>query len=166
MRYIYGQNQRLSSMSKLDELKTTINQLLADARAKDAIALLRRTIRPELAFQPELDAYAHNLTAAESAFGQDTIPFSEKMQAETLAVAGLQSLLARLRPDDLLPAPAALTEAERAGKQRLLDLATQKHDRLQTAHLLETDEARRFAYEKTLQELAAQIAALKSELNP
>lgn len=152
-------------MSRLDELKTMANQLLADARAKDALALLRREIRPELDFHGELNAYEHNLTDAESAFGQNAIAFSEKMQVVTRAVAGLQSLVARLRPDDLRPAPAGLTEAERAGKQRLLDLAATKHARLQTAHLLETDEARRFAYEKALEELAAQIATLKSELN-
>jgi len=153
-------------MSKLDELKTTANQLLADDRAKDALALLRREIRPELAdFHSELNAYEHNLTAAESAFGQNAITFSEKTQVVARAVAGLQSLVARLRPDDLRPAPATLTEAERAGKQRLLDLAATKHTRLQAAHLLETDEARRFAYENAIQELATQIAALKSELN-
>lgn len=152
-------------MPKLDELKTTANQLLADARIKDAVALLRRELRPELDFHGELNAYERNLNTSESAFAQNSISFAEKMQAETRAAAGVHNLVARLRPDDLRPAPAALTEAERTGKQRLLDLAATKYARLQAAHLLETDEARRFAYEKNLEELAAQIAALKTELN-
>ncbi|MEQ1746532.1 MAG: hypothetical protein ABMA02_13965 [Saprospiraceae bacterium] len=122
-------------------------------------------LRPQLDFHGELNAFERNLTEAQTNFAQNRISFTEKMQANARAMAGVQYLAERLRADDLLPPAIALSEAERAGKQRLLDLATVKHDRLQTAHLLETDEARRFAYEKMIEELDAQIAALKTELN-
>jgi len=72
-------------MSKLDDLITTANQLLAAARIKDAIALLRRSVRPELDFQGELNVYERNLTAADGAFSQNVISFAEKSQTEARA---------------------------------------------------------------------------------
>lgn len=152
-------------MSKLDELKKTVSDLLADSRVRDAIRTLRSALRPELDFQKELKLYEHNLQHAESAFASGSMTAQGQLQVHALTTTGVQALTARLRPEDLLPAPGNLTDAERNGKQRLLDLAVEKHARLQSAHMLETDEARRFAYERTINELGAQIAALKSELN-
>jgi hypothetical protein len=153
-------------MARLDELTKTIHALLADARTRDAIRMLRETLRPNPDFQQELLLYEHNLQHAESAFAAGTMTAQAKMQALALAANGVQGLLSRLQPNDLLPAPGNLTDAERSGKQNLLKLASQKRDRLQEALLLETDAARCFAYEKKIEELNTQIATLKSELNP
>jgi hypothetical protein len=148
-------------MSNVEKLRKTIQELLADGRVKDAIPTLRAALRPELDFQHELRLHESNLQIADRDFNAGKISPQDNSRAYALATAGVHALAARLRDTDLLPPP----DAERSGKQSLLNLAAEKHARLQSAHLLETDEARRFAYEKSINELAAQIAALKSELN-
>lgn len=152
-------------MSNVEKLKKMILELLAAGRVKDAIPTLRAALRPELDFHHELLQYESNLQIADRNFASGKITPQENSRAYVLATTGVHGLSARLRDTDLLPPPDDLHDAERSGKQRLLDLAVEKHARLQSAHLLETDEARRFAYEKSINELAAQIAALKSELN-
>ncbi len=57
-----------------------------------------------------------------------------------------------------------LSELERKGYEQHLNLATQKLQRLQSAHLLETDASRQFAYEQEIQKLEMVVADLKSTL--
>lgn len=58
---------------------------------------------------------------------------------------------------------SALSELERHGLEQQLSLATQKLQRLQTAHLLETDPSRQFALEHEIQKLETLVGDLKSK---
>jgi len=57
-----------------------------------------------------------------------------------------------------------MLDIERRGYEQQLNLATHKLQRLQTAHLLETDPARQFALEHEIQKLETLTAELKSKL--
>jgi len=58
---------------------------------------------------------------------------------------------------------AAISDLERKGNEQQLHLATQKLQRLQTAHLIETDESKRFAYEQEIQKLEILVNSLKTK---
>ncbi len=64
------------------------------------------------------------------------------------------------------PSPQTIpaSELERNGNEQLLKLATQKHQRLEAALLLETDASRQFAYEQEIQKLSDTITYLKNKL--
>lgn len=59
---------------------------------------------------------------------------------------------------------SAFSDLERKGYEQQLNLATQKLQRLETAHLLETDASRQFAYEQEIQKLETLVANLKTKL--
>jgi hypothetical protein len=58
-----------------------------------------------------------------------------------------------------------LSDVERNGYEQQLNLATQKLQRLQRAHLLETDAARQFAYEQEIEKLETLVADLKTKIH-
>ncbi|MEI6412130.1 MAG: hypothetical protein WCR52_22250 [Bacteroidota bacterium] len=60
----------------------------------------------------------------------------------------------------------AISELERQGYEKQLLLATQKLQRMETAWLLEIDEARKFAYEHQINALKDTVKDLKTNLNP
>lgn len=61
--------------------------------------------------------------------------------------------------------PNSISDAEKAGLKSQLSLLVERMNRIREALALETDPSRKFAYEKQIQNLEAEIEAIKQKLN-
>jgi len=152
-----------------------IQALLADDLIPEALAELRIVLENGPLFEEVLQQSArHSEISRQLRLGH--LSFQEAATTTAQIRAGLFEVLHKIQKQAGF-APlgqenpgnqnlaGSIYELERIGFEQQFRLAAQKLQRLETAHLLETDEARKFAYEQEIEKLKVLNAELKAKLN-
>ncbi len=146
-----------------------IEDLLATNRIEDAIEQLRDLLYNTRHHDDVLlqSGRFHQIKREYEGGRLEMGPFSTgsaQIRAALLSIIGdVKKELVRTMPPK--PAPDSISELERKGYESQLQLSTQMLQRLETAHLLESDAARKFAYEHQINTLKDTIQDLKAKLN-
>jgi|GEM_PF-3302344 len=149
-----------------------IEDLLATNRIEDAIEQLRELLQNTRHYDDVLlqSGRFHQIKKEYDGGRLEMGPFSTN---SAQIRAALLSILSEVKKEIARAAPPtstnnatnSISELERKGYESQLQLATQKLQRMESAHMLETDEARKFAYEQQINTLRDTVQDLKAKLN-
>ncbi|MDX2281329.1 MAG: hypothetical protein NW218_17210 [Saprospiraceae bacterium] len=149
-----------------------IEDLLATNRIEDAIEQLRDLLYNTRHHDDVLlqSGRYHQIKREYDGGRLEMGPFSTnsaQIRAALLSIIGdVKKEIARAAPPTTTGNPTNhISELERKGYESQLQLAIQKLQRMESAHLLETDEARKFAYEQQINTLKDTVQDLKAKLN-
>lgn len=149
-----------------------IEDLLAVNRIEDAIEQLRELLQNTRHYDDVLlqSGRFHQIKKEYDGGRLEMGPFStnsSQIRAALLSIIGdVKKEIARAAPATTTGNPTNhISELERKGYESQLQLAIQKLQRMESAHMLETDEARKFAYEQQINTLRDTVQDLKAKLN-
>jgi len=149
--------EELLAMNRIEEALEKLRELLQNSRHHEDVLLQSGRF-----YQIKKEYEGGRLEIGPFSIG------SAQVRAALLSIiADVKKELAKAAP--LMPPRGSMdtiSELERQGYEKQLLLATQKLQRMETALLLETDEARKFAYEHQINALKDTVSDLKTKLNP
>lgn len=155
----------------IEQLKA-IEDLLATNRMEDAIEQLRELLQNTRHHDDVLlqSGRFYQIKKEYEGGRLEMGPFSTgsaQIRAALLSIIGdVKKEIARAAPPaSTNHATNSISELERKGYESQLQLAIQKLQRMESAHMLETEEARKFAYEQQINTLKDTVQDLKAKLN-
>lgn len=153
----------------IEQLKA-IEDLLATNRMEDAIEQLRELLQ-NTRHHDDVLLQSGRFYQIKKEYEGGRLEMGSFSTGSAQIRAALLSIIGDVKKEIAKAAPpkpnqsSDISELERKGYESQLQLAIQKLQRMESAHMLETEEARKFAYEQQINTLKDTVQDLKAKLN-